>query len=113
LEGYYVTFEEFVNAADLVLERRRKEKLQQQQQMKVLNERAMAGVKVKVGGEDQFRSNSWKLEDRKSAKLNNSSIESYDALKSGRNKSVFISIEKFRGFYAGGLKRKKLVHFLV
>ena len=101
MEGYYVTFEEFVNAADLVLERRRKEKLQQQQQMKVLNERAMAGVKVKVGGEDQFRSNSWKLEDRKSAKLNNSSIESYDALKSGRNKSVLFRLKSLEDFTRG------------
>ena len=28
LDGYYVTFEEFVNAADIVLEKRRKEKMQ-------------------------------------------------------------------------------------
>lgn len=80
LEGYYVTFEEFVNAADLVLEKRRKEKLHQQQQKQMMNN---SGNKNKASFDDQqFRSNSY-LEERTSAKLNKSNIESFDSLKSG------------------------------
>lgn len=85
LEGYYVTFEEFVNAADLVLEKRRKEKLhqlqQQQKQMKTMNNNNSNKKKTSCD-DQQFRSNSY-LEERKSAKLNKSNIESFDSLKSG------------------------------
>ena len=71
-----------MNAADLVLEKRRKEKLNQQQKQKQM--KMLENNKKKASFDDQqFRSNSY-LEEKNATKLNKSNIESFDSLKSGK-----------------------------